>query len=140
MRKNIKKKAIFSWVAQVTVAIILAQTLFFKFTDAPETVELFSQLGLGAVGYKTIGFLELVASVLLLIPSSALWGGILSWGLMSGAILAHLTKIGFDGPNLTLGMLAIVAWLLSVVVIYVRKEQAGFIVRLLGLRKDARHD
>ncbi|MEM9160463.1 MAG: DoxX family protein, partial [Verrucomicrobiota bacterium] len=87
------KKNIISWIAQVVIAVIMGQTLFFKFTDAAETVELFAQLGMGAAGYKTIGFLELVACVLLLIRSSIIWGAILSWGLMSGAIMAHFGQV-----------------------------------------------
>lgn len=134
------KKKILSWMAQVAIVFILAQTLFFKFTDAPETVELFSQLGMGAMGYKTIGFLELIASILLLIPASALWGAVLSWGLMSGALLAHLTKIGFEGPHFYLGMMAITTWLLSMLIIYLRREQASFIACMFGLKKDDVHN
>ena len=112
-----------SWTAQIVVAIILGQTLFFKFTDAPETVELFAQLGMGALGYKLIGLMELVACVLLLMRSGVTWGALLSWGLMSGAIMAHVTQIGFSGPNLSLGSLAIVCWSLSCLILYLRRGQ-----------------
>lgn len=134
-----KKQHIISWVAQIIVFVILGQTLFFKFTDAPETVELFAQLGMGAFGYKSIGFLELVAIILLVIKPSIIWGAILSWGLMSGAIMAHVTKIGFSGPNLTLGTLAIVAWLLSALIIYLRKEQLPFIAHMFGTPSNGQH-
>lgn len=130
------KKTILSWVAQVVVAVILGQTLFFKFTDAPETVELFSKLGMGAVGYKTIGFLELVACVLLLIRPSIIWGAILGWGLMSGAIMAHVTKIGFAGEAGVLGAMAIVAWLLCCLIIYLRKEQISFVANMFGVKSN----
>jgi putative oxidoreductase len=125
-------KNIIAWIAQVVIVVILGQTLFFKFTDAPETVEIFSQLGMGPFGYKLIGLLELIACILLLIRPSITWGAILSWGLMSGAILAHVTKIGFSGPNLSLGLLAILAWLLSALVIYLRRDQVSFINNMFG--------
>lgn len=121
------KKNLLSWAAQVAIAAILGSTLYFKFSDASQTVDLFSEVGMGAFGYKLIGVLELLACVLLLIPQSILWGAILSWGVMSGAILAHLTKVGFEGSDGTLGMMAIAAWLLSSLVIYLRRNQASFI-------------
>ncbi|ADE54943.1 DoxX family protein [Coraliomargarita akajimensis] len=113
------KTHIISWIARIAVAIIMGQTLFFKFTDAPETVELFAKLGQGAAAYKTIGVLELIASACLILPRYFLYGAIMAFGLMSGAIVAHLTTIGFSGPDGSLGLLAIVAWLLSATVLYI---------------------
>lgn len=127
-----KKQHIISWIAQVIIVVIIGQSLFFKFTDAPETVGLFEQLGMGIVGYKLIGFLELVACVLLLIRNSIIWGAILSWGLMSGAIVAHVTEIGFSENDGFLGGAAILVWFLSMLVIYLRKEQVSFIGNMFG--------
>ena len=124
------KKNIVSWVAQIGVVFILGQTLFFKFTDAPEVVALFNKLGMGAFGYKTIGLFELIACVLLLIRSSIIWGAILSWGLMSGAIMAHVTKVGFEGDDGSLGMMAIIAWLLSCLIIYLRRQQISIVANM----------
>ena len=112
---------IISWILQLIVVIILGQTLFFKFSDAPETVELFSQLGMGAFGYKLIGALELFACIMLLIPASVASGALLGWGLMTGAILAHVTKIGFAGEMGVLGSLAIVAWLLCIFIMLINR-------------------
>lgn len=109
------------------VVVILGQTLFFKFTDSPETVELFSQLGMGAFGYKLIGTLELIACVLLLIPAGITWGALLGWGLMSGAIIAHVTEIGFEGSYGQLGSMAILAWFLCILVLYVRRSEVPFL-------------
>ena len=111
-------KKIASWILQLAVVIILGQTLFFKFTDAPETVALFNQLGMGPFGYKLIGLLELIACILLLIPYSVATGALLGWGLMTGAIFAHVTKIGFEGDNSVLGSMAIIAWLLCAAIMY----------------------
>lgn len=112
---------IISWISQLAVVFIVGQTLFFKFTDDPETVELFRQLGLGPFGYKLIGLLELVACILLLIPNSVAAGALLAWGLMTGAIIAHATEIGFAGEHGQLGSLAIAAWLLCVVIMYLNR-------------------
>ncbi|MEM1221134.1 MAG: DoxX family protein [Verrucomicrobiota bacterium] len=116
-----------AWISQILVAIIMGQTLFFKFTDAPETVELFKLLGQGAFAYKTIGILELIACILLVVRPTIVYGAILSIGLMSGAILAHLTTIGFSGPNGSLGLLAVLAWALSAVVLVIRRSEIPFI-------------
>lgn len=127
-----KKKNLTSWIARIAVAIIIGQTLFFKFTDAPETVELFKKLDLGASAYKTIGALELVACLLILIPRTVAWGTILSLGLMSGAILAHITKIGFSGPDGTLAAMAIAAWLLSAFILYCERSKVPFYGRFFS--------
>lgn len=125
-------KHILTWAARITVAIIMGQTLFFKFTDAPETVELFAKLGQGAAAYKTIGVLELIACILLLIPSAFIYGALLTLGLMSGAILAHITTIGFSGPDGSLGLLAIVAWLLSAIMLYSNRTKLPIIGKQLS--------
>ena len=121
---------IISWVLQLVVVFILGQTLFYKFTDAPETVELFAQLGMGAFGYKLIGLLELIACVLLLMPASVATGALLGWGLMTGAIIAHVTEIGFEGESGVLGALAITAWLCCTVIMYLNRTSLP-IVRMV---------
>ena len=115
-----------SWIARVIIIVILGQTLFFKFTDAPETVEIFRQLGLGAAGYKAIGVVELFACILLLLPHAIIYGALLSFGLMSGALFAHLTQLGFAGEMASLGLLAIVAWILSLLVLILHRQKIPF--------------
>ena len=115
-------KKIISWILQLVVVVILGQTLFYKFTDAPETAELFAQLGMGAFGYKLIGLLELIACILLLIPASVATGALLGWGLMTGAIIAHVTEIGFEGELGVLGAMAITAWLCCMVIMYLNRR------------------
>lgn len=112
---------IISWILQLVVVVILGQTLFYKFVDAPETVELFAQLGMGAFGYKLIGVLELIACVLLLMPASVATGALLGWGLMTGAIFAHVTQVGFEGDFGVLGSMAITAWLCCIVIMYLNR-------------------
>ena len=110
-----------SWILQLVIVVIIGNSLFFKFTDHPDTVEVFRQLGMGAFGYKLIGFLELIACVLLLIPASVAWGALLAWGLMTGALLAHVTEIGFAGEMGVLGGMAITVWTLSIFVMYLNR-------------------
>jgi putative oxidoreductase len=81
---------------RLVVAAILAQTLYFKFTGAPESVHIFQTLGVEPWGRLASGAAELVAAALLLIPRTAVWGAVLSLGIISGAILSHLTLLGIE--------------------------------------------
>src|SRR5262245_14086409 len=84
-----------SWGAQVVVAVILAQTLFFKFTYAPETQVIFGDRG-GRPAATAVGVLELVCVILLLVPRTAAWGAALALFVISGAIFTHLTSLGIQ--------------------------------------------
>ncbi|MBC7920162.1 MAG: DoxX family protein [Ferruginibacter sp.] len=90
---------ILSWAAQIVAALILLQTLFFKFTGASESVYIFSTLGVEPWGRYGSGVVELVAAGLLLIPRLSWLGALLGAGVMSGAILSHLTVLGISVPN-----------------------------------------
>lgn len=81
------------WAAQILVALILAQTLFFKFTYAPETQVIFGPRG-GRPAATAVGLVELLCVVLLLIPRTAASGALLSLLVISGAIFTHLTSLG----------------------------------------------
>src|SRR3979490_1066049 len=83
-----------SWVLRLIVAVILLQTLFFKFTGAKESVYIFTALGAEPWGRIGSGVVELIASVLLLMPRTAVFGAILALGTICGAIFAHVTKLG----------------------------------------------
>jgi hypothetical protein len=81
------------WAAQLTVALILAQTLYFKFTYAPETQTIFQGRG-GRPAATLVGLVELACVVLLLAPRTAALGALLSLLVISGALLTHLTSLG----------------------------------------------
>src|SRR5512147_1171939 len=83
-----------SWALRLIVAIILLQTLFFKFTAARESVYIFETLGMEPWGRIGSGVFELLASVLLLIPSTVIPGAAMAMAATSGAIFFHLTKLG----------------------------------------------
>jgi hypothetical protein len=83
-----------SWLARIAAAVILLQTLFFKFTGAPESVYIFTTVGQEPWGRYGSGIVELIASVLLFVPSTIALGAALALGTMGGAIFFHLTKLG----------------------------------------------
>src|SRR5215467_13922125 len=85
-----------SWISRIAAAIVLLQTLFFKFTGAEESVYIFSKLGVEPWGRIGSGVIELVASLLLLTPALVPIGAILTMGVMAGAIVSHLTVLGIE--------------------------------------------
>ena len=88
-----------TWVLRLLAAIILLQTLFFKFTAAEESVYIFTQIGMEPVGRIGIGIMELIAAILILYPKTTPYGALLAVGLMAGAIFFHLTKLGIVVKN-----------------------------------------
>jgi hypothetical protein len=120
-------------VLQLTVAAILLQTLFFKFSGAEESVYIFSTLGAEPWGRIGSGVAELVAAVLLLVPATAPVGALLTMGLMAGAIGSHLTVLGIEirGDGGLLFGLAVTAFVGSAIVLLVRRAQVLTLARLL---------
>jgi len=94
-----KTLRILDWILRLTAAVILAQTLWFKFTAAPESVYIFDKVGLGAPGRIGSGIAELIAAILLVIPRTAWLGSVLALGVMGGAIMSHLTVLGIVVMN-----------------------------------------
>jgi putative oxidoreductase len=120
-----KTQTILFWVARIIAALILLQTLFFKFTGAPESVELFTRLGVEPWGRVGTGMLELVTAVLILIPATVWLGAVLAIGLMSGAIASHILVIGVvrdDGGQLFL--YAVIVLVCALFSFWMSKSQA----------------
>lgn len=113
-----------SWIAQLTAAGIFLQTLYFKFTAAPESVYIFETLGLEPWGRIGSGIAELVAALLLLVPATAAVGALLGVGVLLGAVVSHLTKLGIEvqGDGGLLFALALVALLACLVVLVLRRR------------------
>jgi putative oxidoreductase len=118
-----------SWACQLTAAAILAQTLFFKFTGAPESRYIFTTLGIEPWGRIGTGVAELVAVVLLLYPRTSVLGAVLAVGLMGGAIMGHLTKLGIDvqGDHGLLFKLALTVLATSAIVVVLRRRELPII-------------
>ena len=129
-----KTTNIASWILQIIVAVILFQTLFFKFTGAQESVYIFTKLGAEPWGRIGSGIVELIAVILLLIPSTVTIGAMLSMGVISGAIMSHLTKLGIVVVNSDgttdgglLFALAVTVFVLSAAILIVRRSQIPII-------------
>ena len=84
------------WALRIIAAVILLQTLYFKFTAHPESVALFTKLHAEPWGRIGTGILELMTGVLLLLPKTTIYGALLAIGTMIGAIGSHLLVLGID--------------------------------------------
>lgn len=133
-----KAFAIVSWTLRLVAAVILLQTLFFKFTAARESVYIFSTLGMEPWGRIGSGVIELIASVLLLMPSTVAYGAVLSLGVISGAIVSHLTKLGIALPAVgdhgELFTLAVVVFVCSAAVLIMHRRELPVVGPLLSSR------
>ena len=110
---------------RIIASVILLQTLYFKFTAQPESVELFTKLGVEPWGRIGTGVIELITGILLLIPSTVFIGAFLGMGLMAGAIFSHIAVIGIvsRGDGGQLFILAIVVFITSLVIAIFYKQQ-----------------
>jgi hypothetical protein len=96
--EHTKTFTILSWLLRGIAAVILFQTLFFKFSGAKESVYIFTAVGMEPWGRIGSGVVELLASILLLVPRTVVYGALTSLAVMSGAIFFHLTKLGIALP------------------------------------------
>jgi hypothetical protein len=122
-----------SWALRLIVAIILLQTLFFKFSAARESVYIFSTLGVEPWGRIGSGVFELIAAALLLIPATVLPGAAMAMAATGGAIFFHLTKLGVAltpvGDNGELFALAVVVTLCSAALLLMHRQELPALVR-----------
>lgn len=110
------------WVLRLVAAVIMLQTLFFKFSGSPESIYIFKTLGMEPYGRIGTGVMELIASLLILYPKTTVYGAVLAIGLMAGAIFFHLTKLGLvvmdDGGQLFIYALLVLLSSVALVIIY----------------------
>jgi putative oxidoreductase len=112
------------WIPRVIAAIILLQTLYFKFTGHPDSVYIFETVGMEPYGRIGSGVAELLAGVLLLIPRFSGIGALISLGVISGAIFFHLTSLGIEvNGDSTLFYMAIVVFICSVIVAIAERKK-----------------
>jgi putative oxidoreductase len=126
--------AVLSWVLRITAAIILLQTLFFKFTAAPESVYIFTKVGAEPWGRIGSGVVELIAAILILTPRFTWLGSLLAIGVMAGAILSHVTVLGIevqDDKGL-LFALALIVFVCSTVNLLLHRTEIPVIGRRLA--------
>lgn len=128
-------KRIISWIAQITAAVILLQTLWFKFTAAPESVYIFSTLGVEPYGRIGSGVVELIAGLLLLSPRFCSLGALIALVTMKGAIVSHLIVLGIEimGDGGQLFGLAVITFVCCGVVVFLNFEPLRAFARKLGI-------
>ena len=125
------KNPIIRWIVKLTAVIILLQTLYFKFTAAEESVYIFQTLGIEPFGRIGSGVVELIASILILIPRTTLLGALLGLGTMVGAIFSHIFVLGIEVQNDggTLFILAVVTLISCLLLVYAERNRITELVR-----------
>ena len=122
-----------SWALRLIVAVILLQTLFFKFTAAKESVYIFSTLGMEPWGRVGSGVFELIASILILIPGTITLGAAMAMAATGSAILFHLFRLGIAltpvGDHGELFALAIFVTVSSAILLLLHREELPVIGR-----------
>lgn len=129
---SINIKTIGIWFLKLLAAVIMLQTLFFKFSGSEESVYIFSTLGMEPWGRIGTGVMELIASILILLPGTTGIGAILGIGLMGGALFFHITKLGYEvkGDGGQLFIYALLVFISCVVLTLVYRKD---LLRLLRL-------
>jgi uncharacterized membrane protein YphA (DoxX/SURF4 family) len=115
---------VISWILRIVSAAIMLQTLYYKFSGSQESVELFTLLGMEPWGRIGTGVMELIASILLIIPRTKTIGAVLGLGLMAGAIFFHITKVGInEGGTPLLFIYAIVVFISCVILLVIHFKE-----------------
>lgn len=119
-------KLIGYWLLRIIAAFLMLQTLVFKFSGAPESIYIFSTIGMEPWGRITTGVLESIASILLLLRNFVFWGSLLGLGLMSGALFFHLTALGIEvqGDGGQLFLYACIVFLCCLILLFQFSSQA----------------
>lgn len=124
----------FSTIAAIAAAIIFLQTLFFKFTGHPDSVHIFTQLGVEPYGRIGLGVIELITAILLLLPRTRAIGAAIGVGILAGALFAHLFQLGVsvrnDGGKLF--ALAAVDFVLCAYVLWVNRRNLPIVGSLFA--------
>jgi ABC-type Fe3+-siderophore transport system permease subunit len=124
-------------IAALIAAVILLQTLYFKFTAQPESIYIFSKLGIEPYGRIGSGIFELITSILILLPKTRVHGSVLGIGVISGAILSHLFVLGIEVQNDggTLFLLALAVFFCCLYILIVERDIVMGLVKQFLLRK-----
>ncbi|WP_353548986.1 DoxX family protein [Sediminibacterium sp. KACHI17] len=120
-----KRSIIFSWILRLLAAIILLQTLFFKFTAAEESVFIFTEMGIEPWGRIATGIAELITALFILYRPTLFIGAIFGVGIMTGALLSHIIVLGIeiqqDGGQLFI--YAAVVWISCMILSIMHRQQ-----------------
>ncbi len=134
-----KIKTLFSLLLRLVVAITLLQTLYFKFTAHPDSVHIFSSLGLEPYGRIIVGIMELITSILILIPRTKMFGMLGSLGIIAGAIFSHVLVLGVNvqGDGGDLFALAILVFVSSSVFLWIHRDELKELINRFVFRKQS---
>ncbi|MCY4523506.1 MAG: DoxX family protein [Halobacteriovoraceae bacterium] len=124
-----KKQELTAWIFQIIAAVILVPVGMMKFANGETDIYIFTQLGMEPFGRYLIGVLEILSGILLLSRNLSACGGVLGIGVMCGAILAHVSALGFEvmeDGGMHIWILLIVS-LSCLVVVFLRKKQLPLI-------------
>ena len=118
-----------SMAVRVIAAIILLQTLYFKFTGAEESIYIFTKVGMEPWGRIGSGVGELVAAILLLVPRTAWLGALISYGVISGALFFHFNILGIEvqGDGGYLFILALIVFVCSVITLWIHRRDIPYL-------------
>lgn len=123
------------WILRIVPAVIMLQTLYFKFSGHEESVRLFTTLGMEPWGRIATGVFELLASILILYPRTTSVGAALGVGLMSGAIFFHLTSLGLKvGGDYLLFVYAVTAFICCFILLIIARPYIFSVTRKTGFR------
>jgi putative oxidoreductase len=113
------------WLLRLLPAVIMLQTLFFKFSGAAESVYIFTQMGIEPWGRIGTGIAEAIASLLLLWPRTTWLGALLGLGIMSGALVSHALVLGYEimGDGGQLFWYAAIVWICCGVLMAIHRRQ-----------------
>jgi len=122
---TIQKMAVLFWILRILSAVILLQTLYFKFSGAEESVYIFSTVGIEPWGRIGTGVIEAIAAVLLLIPRTTSIGALMGLGVMSGALFFHLTRLGIEvrGDHGQLFIYALLVFVCCLILVWSFRKQ-----------------
>ncbi len=119
-----KGKLIFKWLSRIVAAGILLQTLRFKFAAHPDSILIFSSLGVEPWGRIVLGVIELLIAIAILVPKTSIKGSYGAMAIMIGAIISHIAVLGinFNNDGGTLFIMAIVVFVASALNVYLSRK------------------
>lgn len=123
-----------SWIVRIAAAVIFLQTLYFKFSAHPDSIHIFTTIGMEPWGRIGIGVMELITAILLILPRTAGFGAVMGLGVISGAIFFHLTSLGIEvnGDGGKVFYLAIAVFVLCLIAAIIHRKEIPIIGKIFS--------
>lgn len=119
--------SVINWILRIIPAIIVGRAAFMKFAGGEGVTTMFETLEMEPGGRILIGIIEAICVVVLLSPRISCWGAILCLGVMVGAVIAHLSVLGFNGALGQLFVMAMISTVASITLIYRLRHQVQLV-------------